>query len=91
MIANPMGRSSVVEEIRGWMVAYLADLLGMAPQEICTATSFEAYGLDSTAAAGMSADLGEWLGIELDAGVAYEFPTIDAVAQYLAEELEKGT
>jgi acyl carrier protein len=75
------------EEIRSWMVSYMAELLQMDPTEVDTSMSFEAYGLDSTAAAGLSADLGEWLGLELDVSMASEFPTIDAVVEYLIEEL----
>ncbi len=77
------------EEIREWMVLYLGDLLGMDPKEIDTATSFEAYGLDSTAAAGMSGDLGDWLGIKLDAALASEFTTVDALAAHLVEHLRE--
>jgi acyl carrier protein len=75
------------EEIRSWMVDYLAELLGMAPEEVDTSTSFEVYGLDSTAGVGMSGDLSEWLGLKLDADLALEFPTIDALAGHLAELL----
>ncbi len=75
------------EEIRDWMVSYLADLLQMDPKEIDTSISLEAYGVDSTAAAGLSADLDEWLGIDVDANVAFEFPTVDALVEYLSEAL----
>jgi acyl carrier protein len=59
----------------------------MDPNEIDTATSFEAYGLDSTAAAGMSGDLGDWLGMKLDASLAAEFTTVDALTEHLVEHL----
>jgi acyl carrier protein len=75
------------KEIKDWMLLYLGDLLGMDPGEIDTATSFEAYGLDSTAAAGMSGDLGDWLGIKLDASLAAEFTTVDALTAHLVEHL----
>jgi acyl carrier protein len=78
-------------DIGDWMVEYLAELLGMAPAEISTTTSFEVYGLDSTAAVGMSGDLSEWLGLNLDADLAFEFPTIASLAQHLAERVRAST
>jgi acyl carrier protein len=77
------------EEIRAWMVEYLAELLGIGPGEVETTTSFEVYGLDSTAAAGMSGDLSEWLEMKLGADLALEFPTIDALAEHVAERVRE--
>ncbi len=87
-MVNSVNRTEA--EIRDWMVTYLANLLGMEPEEISSSTSFEAYGLDSTAAAGFSADLGDFLGIQLEANMAYELPTINAVVEYLMERLQQG-
>ncbi len=65
------------------MIAYLAQLLGMQPDEGDTGFSFELYGLAPTAAVGLSGDLGEVLGREFDASLAYDYPSIDALLDHL--------
>ena len=71
-------------EMREWLITYLAQLLGMERQEVDPAFSFELYGLDSTAAVGLSGDLSELLGREFDTAVAYDYPSIDALVEHLA-------
>jgi acyl carrier protein len=73
------------QDIRQWMVNYLAELLHKSPKEIKTNIPFDRYGLDSLAAVGMTGDLEEWLGEKLDPTLLYDYPTIDAFASHLAE------
>ena len=47
---------------------------------------FDRYGLDSSAAIGMIGDLENWIGIELDPTLPYDYPSIETLAQHLAEE-----
>ena len=75
------------KEIQAWMVDYLSRLLNHHPKEIKVKVAFDRYGLDSSAAAVMSGDLEEWLKIDLDPTLMYDYPTIETLAQYLAEEL----
>ncbi len=75
------------EEINNWLVGYLSRLLSIDMDEIDTSIAFERYGLDSTAAAGMSGDLGDWLGCQLESNLVYNYPTIDAVTDHLVEKL----
>ena len=49
------------EEIRVWLVNYLADLLEVDQDEIDTSVSFDQYGLDSSTAVGITGDLSDWL------------------------------
>ena len=74
------------EEIQAWMISYLAQLLEVDSDEIDTATPFDRYGLDSSAAVGMTGDLEDWLNVELDPTLVYDYPTIKALTQYLAEK-----
>ncbi|MDJ0572808.1 MAG: acyl carrier protein [Pleurocapsa sp. MO_192.B19] len=73
-------------EIQGWIVSYLAELLEVDPDEIELAIPFDRYGLDSSIAIGMTGDLEDWLGKELDPTLLYDYPTIETLAQHLAEE-----
>lgn len=91
MIANqPPARLSQTE-LRVWMVAYLARLLELHPQEVDPAKPFELYGLDSSGAVGMSGDLEDLLGAEFDTTLIYDHPTIDALVSHLVRlELVRG-
>lgn len=70
-------------QIREWLASYVGQLLGIPAGEVDPAFAFEAYGIDSSAAVGMSGDLGDLLGVEFDASLAYDFPTINAVLEHL--------
>ena len=77
-------------DIQTWLVAYLADLLEIDPSDVKVSTQFERYGLDSAAVVGLSGDLEEWIGIELDPTLLYDYPTIETLSKYLAEECAKA-
>ena len=70
--------------ITGWLTTRIAKLAGISPKQIDTHHPFAHYGLDSVAAAGLSGELGDWLGKPLPATVVYEYPTIDALARHVA-------
>jgi acyl carrier protein len=74
-----MSRDALIE----WMRTYLSSLMALEPHEIDVDLPFERYGLDSTAAAGLSGELSERLGIELGTNVAYDHPTIAALADHV--------
>ncbi|HAX75260.1 MAG TPA: phosphopantetheine-binding protein [Cyanobacteria bacterium UBA11372] len=71
--------------IQAWIVSYLAQLLEIQPDEIDTEIPFDQYGLDSSAAVGMTGDLEDWMGRKIDPTLLYDYPTIQALAQHLAE------
>ena len=73
-------------EIQTWMISYLAQLLEVDPDDIDIATPFNRYGLDSSAVVGMTGDLEDWLKVELDPTLVYDYPTIKALTRYIAEE-----
>lgn len=72
-----------VSDVRQWLAAYLAELLEIEEDEVDTSVPFDRYGLDSSAAVGMTGDLEDWLGCEIDPTVIYDYPTVDALASYL--------
>lgn len=73
-------------EIQVWLVSYLAKLLNIEPEDVNVTIPFERYGVNSEDAIILSGDLQEWLGCELDPTLLYDYPTIEALVQYLAEE-----
>lgn len=75
-------------EIQAWIVSYLAELLEIDPDEVNVTIPFDRYGLDSAAAVGMTGDLEDWLERKLDPTLLYDYPTVEAFAQHLAEEFK---
>ena len=72
------------EDIKNWIVTYIANLLEISSDEIDTDVSFDAYGLDSSAAIGLTGDLEDWLGTEIEPTLLYDYPTVDALVDYLS-------
>ena len=73
------------DAIREWIVTYIADLLEVSTDEIDTESSFDRYGLDSSAAIGLTGDLEDWLGKEVDPTLLYDYPTVEGLVEYLAD------
>jgi acyl carrier protein len=73
-------------EIQAWLIAYLSELLEIESDAIDVKVTFDRYGLDSSAAIGMTGDLEEWLGSELDPTLIYDYPTIETLAANLLQE-----
>ena len=74
-------------EIKDWIVSYLAELLEIEPDEVDVTIPFDRYGLDSSAAVGLTGDLEDWLGRELDPTLLYDYPTVEALVQHLSLQL----
>ena len=89
---NPQGNTDKelpsAAEIQAWMSSYLAQLLALEPDEINVKIPFDRYGLDSSVAVGLTGDLEDWLDRKLDPTLLYDYPTIEALAQHLAEEFQ---
>lgn len=72
-------------EIQDWIVAYLAKLLEVDTEEINVTIPFDRYGLNSAAAVGLTGDLEEWLRMEIDPTIFYDYPTVETLAQCLSQ------
>lgn len=71
------------EEIQDWLINRLAVWLLLDSDEIEIEQPFASYGLTSITAVTMTGDLEDWLGVELSPTLAYEYPSIAALARYL--------
>jgi len=76
-------KSLSTSEVRNWLMAYVAQLLSMPKEDVDCSFPFQQYGLDSSAAVGLSGDLGELLQHDFQISLAYEHPTIDAIVDHL--------
>ncbi|HEX8145175.1 MAG TPA: beta-ketoacyl synthase N-terminal-like domain-containing protein [Pyrinomonadaceae bacterium] len=77
-----------VEEIQSWLVARISERLKVEPDELRLTEPFARYGMDSATAVGLTGELSDWLGRRLSPTLAYEYPTIKALARHLAEQTE---
>jgi acyl carrier protein len=75
-------------QIEAWIVSYLAELLEVDSGEIDVTIPFDRYGLDSSVAVGLTGDLEDWLGTEVDPTLLYDYPTIEALVKHLSSELK---
>jgi acyl carrier protein len=82
--ASSISSKSVIE-IQQWIVAYLAELLAVDSEAVDVKIPFDRYGLDSSAAIGMTGELENWLGYSIDPTLIYDYPTIESFAQHLTE------
>jgi amino acid adenylation domain-containing protein len=70
--------------IQDWLVTHLARRLGIPPDRLDPHQPLLRYGLDSIVALELVADLEDWLGRSLPLTLIWDYPTIAAIAHYLA-------
>jgi acyl carrier protein len=73
--------------ITEWLVQWIARELGLPPVEIETGKSLLNYSLSSVTAMMLVGDLEEWLGLTLPPTLVWDYPSIDAIAGYLIDQL----
>lgn len=75
------------KEIAAWVVSRLAEEFGLLTTEIDTSRQLAHYGMDSVHAIRLTAALGAWLEREVSPTAPYDYPTIDLLAQHLADDV----
>jgi acyl-CoA synthetase (AMP-forming)/AMP-acid ligase II/acyl carrier protein len=73
-------------DIETWITANLALYLKIPLDDIDLSEPFSHYGLDSSIAVSLAAELSNWLGQELDPTLFWEYPSIEALAQHLGQQ-----
>lgn len=79
------------EAIQVWLVSQIAERLKVHPSRIDVREPLAHYGMDSVQAVSIAGDLEAWLGRRLPPTLAYDYPTIHALAQYLADAPTNAT
>jgi acyl carrier protein len=72
------------DEIRDWLVANLADIIGISPGELDVRKQLDYYGIDSMQAIGISCGLEEWLDRPLSPTIVWDYPTVELLCEYLS-------
>lgn len=73
-------------DIRGWIVAELAKSMNVAASQIDAFAPLHSLGIDSLAAIGLSGGLASYLGRDVPATLMWDYESIEAIAQALAEQ-----
>ncbi len=83
---NSQNPNASMEVIQAWLVSKLSNLLEIDADDIDIRQPFGYYGLGSAQAVSLAGELEDWLGRKLPATLAWDYPNIEALARYLAEE-----
>ena len=71
-------------DIRDWCIAYLTKTVDNPSIAVGPDASFAELGLDSATSAYFIVELEEWLDAELRPELVFEYPTISALAHFIA-------
>lgn len=71
-------------QIETWIRGYLAESLNVPVEKIPAGASFNQLGLDSSSAVALVGDLEDWLDMDVDAALPYDFPTVEGLSAQLA-------
>jgi acyl carrier protein len=74
--------------ITSWLISEIEELLSIEPGHLVVDKPLLNYGLSSMTGMILSGNIEERLGIQLDPSVAWEYPTIESLAVYLAGEVK---
>ena len=78
------------ETIQQWLISQLAEQLEVEPEEIDPTLTFDSYGLDSAQAILLMDRAEKILKFRIPIMLFWHYPTIEALSQRLAEELEES-
>lgn len=78
------------DEIRDWIVAQVAQRLGVEPQAVNVDESLVAHGLDSMQFVVLVGELEDWLGCRFADNPLVRYPSASALSVFLARELGAG-
>jgi trans-AT polyketide synthase, acyltransferase and oxidoreductase domains len=73
--------------IREWLIAQIAQQIGVPEEEIDPRQPFESYGIDSAAAVMILGRMEKYVGRRLSATLIWNYPTIEALAARLSAPL----
>lgn len=74
-------------EIQNWIINYLVQHLELNPARIDITIPFDRYGIDSAAAIVLVGDLKDWLEIDLEPTLIYDYPSIEELARHLSDSI----
>jgi len=86
---SPPRLMNTPELIEYWLIERVAQLARVDRDAIESTQPFSYYALDSVDAAGLTAELEDALSIDLEPTLLWDYPTIESLALYLAQEMAR--
>lgn len=77
----------LTDALQAEIAARFAEELKLDPADVDIQRPFTSYGLDSLKAFLLTGDLAEWVGHDLPATLFWKYPTVEALSDYLADNL----
>lgn len=74
-------------EIQQWLLDWLSKELELDATPADVQEPFINFGLSSRQAVILAGELEDWLGITLEPSLAWEYPTIQQLSEYLAQQV----
>jgi acyl carrier protein len=81
--------TATLAEITDWLTGRVAFYLETSPADVSRSAQLVDLGFDSVYAMTLGGDIEEHLGLEVEPTVAWDHPTIDALAAYLHTSLAR--
>jgi myxalamid-type polyketide synthase MxaE and MxaD len=78
------------DRIADWLIERIAAATGASPDSISEDQAFMDVGLSSVQAIELSAELESWTGLTLSPTIAFDYPTIAAASEHVADEVERS-
>jgi acyl carrier protein len=85
--ATAADRDLLQSATENWMTTWLIARAGVDPSEIKLDKPFSDYGLDSMTAVEMSGEIEDWSGATLTPIVAWNYPTVTRLSEYIVDEI----
>ncbi|MGW3953152.1 acyl carrier protein [Streptomyces sp. NPDC004752] len=79
------------ESLTTWLAERIALYLKRQPADIDPDVPLAEYGLDSVAALSLCGDIEDDFDVVMEPTIAWDYPTVHALAGHLLEELAAGT
>lgn len=73
-----------------WLAAKIAGYLSISPDQVDRDRSLADYGLDSVHAMSLCGEIEDAYGFEVEPTLAWDYPTVNAMSEYLGELAASG-
>ncbi len=80
------GKDEQVIAIENFLISQIAEAINVPKEQVDIRKPFISFGMDSAQAVGLAGDLEDFLGRTLPPTLIWDYPTIEELARYLAQE-----
>lgn len=71
--------------VKNWLSDYLSREHLIDPGLVRLKTTFSELGIDSATGVALTLDVGQWLGVEIEPTVIFDYPTVELFCTHLEE------